>query len=341
MEDVFVDDDRSVVDVSADPELVSEVGAGDVLTKETEPGDLRRDDGTRRQNGADLIAHGGTAGLSEYFPNGREGAGVEAELYDVDDVLHVEFGHVGFDAVCGSARVYRVEFPVGVDEDDVVVVLGEFHYEIAYTLNDVCLGNAVEKAHEVVVEENKLPLWLVLVGKEELVDLLPQLGCGNVAEVVRPRVFQHMLKRKGCYAKKASDAGVGVGDDRPALEPLFLALHHDVPVGYGFRIVEELLVVSSDAWGCLFFHVFLDVLWCFVQEEERFLVHPCVERCLVVDVGAIDHQVGVGVVLVVDDVVVGKGGEEVLDESVCEARLSYLLLLMLSPLFLEKRLEVF
>ena len=49
---------------------------------------------------------------------------------------------------------------------------------------------------------------------------------------------------------------------------------------------------------------------------------------------------GVGVVLVVDDVVVGKGGEEVLDKSMCEARLVSLLLLMLSPLLLEKRLEV-
>ena len=121
------------------------------------------------------------------------------------------------------------------------------------------------------------------------------------------------MKRKGCHTKKASDAGVGVGDDRPALEPMFFALHHDVPVGYGLRIVEELLIVPSDAWGCLFFHVFFDVLGGFVQEEERFLIHPCVNRRLVVDVGAVDHQVGVGVVLVVDDVVVGKGGEEVLD----------------------------
>ena len=104
VEDVFVDDDRSVVDVSADPELISKVGAGDVLAEETEPGDLRRDDGTRRQNGADLIAHGGTAGLSEYSPYGCEGAGVEAELYDIDDVLHVEFGHVGHVWKCQSVR---------------------------------------------------------------------------------------------------------------------------------------------------------------------------------------------------------------------------------------------
>ena len=46
-------------------------------------------------------------------------------------------------------------------------------------------------------------------------------------------------------------------------------------------------------------------------------------------------------VLVVDNVVVGKGGEEVLDESMCEARLVSLLFLVLSPLFLKERLEVF
>ena len=213
-----------------------------------------------------------------------------------------------------------IEFSVGVDEDDVVVILGELCYEIAHALNDVCLGNTVEEAHEVMVEENKLSLWLVLVGTKELMDLLPQLWCGDITEVVRPRVFKHLLKRKGCHSKKASDAGVGVGDDRPALEPLFFALHHNVPVGYGLRIVEELLIVPSDAWGCLFFHVFFDVLGGFVQEEERFLVHPCVKRCLVVDVGAVDHEVGVGVVLVVDDVVVGKDGNEVYLTSLCVRR---------------------
>ena len=60
--------------------------------------------------------------MSEYLSNGREGAGIEAELYDVHDVLHVEFDHVGFDAVCGRAGMYGVESSVGVDEDDVVVV---------------------------------------------------------------------------------------------------------------------------------------------------------------------------------------------------------------------------
>ena len=103
VKDVLVDDDCSVVEVPANPELISEVSVCDVLAEETEPRDLRRDDGTRRQNGADLIAHGGTAGLSEYFPNGCEGAGVEAELYDIDDMLRVDSGHVGFDAVCGGA----------------------------------------------------------------------------------------------------------------------------------------------------------------------------------------------------------------------------------------------
>ena len=173
MEDVLVDDDRPVIDVPANPELISEVGVCDVFAEETEPRDLRRDDGTRRQNGADLIAHGGTAGLSEYFPNGCEGAGVEAELYDIDDMLRVDFGHVGFDAVCGGARVYGVEFAVGVDEEDVVVVAAELRYEIAHALNNVCLGDAVEEAHEVVVEEDKFSFRLVFVGVEELMNLLP------------------------------------------------------------------------------------------------------------------------------------------------------------------------
>ena len=235
MEDVLVDDDRPVVDVSADPELIGEVGIGDVLAEETEPRDLRRDDGTRRQNGADLIAHGGTAGLSEYFPNGCEGAGVEAELYDIDDMLRVDFGHVGFDAVCGRARVYGVEFAVGVDEEDVVVVFvvfGELRYEIAHALDDVCLGDAVEEAHEVMVEENKFSLGLVFVGAKELMNLLPKLWCGDVAEVMWPRGFEHLLKRQRCDSKKTSDASVGVCNDRAALAPLLLALHHDVAVGY-------------------------------------------------------------------------------------------------------------
>ena len=148
MEDVLVEDDRPVVDVPANPELVSEVC----------------DDGTRRQNGADLIAHGGTAGLSEYFPSGCEGAGVEAELYDVGDMLRVDFGHVGFDAVSGCAGVDGVEFAVGIDEEDVVVVFGKLGDEVAHTLDNVCLGNAVEEAHEVVVEENKFSLGLFFVG---------------------------------------------------------------------------------------------------------------------------------------------------------------------------------
>ena len=46
VEDVLVDDDRPVVDISANPELISEVSVCDVLAEETEPRDLRRDDGT-------------------------------------------------------------------------------------------------------------------------------------------------------------------------------------------------------------------------------------------------------------------------------------------------------
>ena len=125
--------------------------------------------------------------MSEYLSNGREGAGIEAELYDVHDVLHVEFDHVGFDAVCGRAGMYGVESSVGVDEDDVVVVFGEFRDEVADALNDVCLGNAVEEAHEVVVEENEFSFWLGFVSAKELMHFLPELRCGDVAEVVRPR----------------------------------------------------------------------------------------------------------------------------------------------------------
>ena len=249
MEDVLVDDDRPVVDVPANPELISEVGVCDVLAEETEPRDLRRDDGTRRQNGADLIAHGGTAGLSEYFPNGCEGAGVEAELYNIDDMLHVDFDHVGFDAVCGGARVYGVKFAVGVDEEDVVVVVvvvAELRYEVARALDNVCLGDAVEEAHEVVVEEDKFSFGLAFVGVKELMNLLPQLWCGDVAEMMRPRDFKHLLKCQCCDSKKAPDARVGIGDDRAALAPLLFALHHDVAVRYRFVVVEALLVVPPD-----------------------------------------------------------------------------------------------
>ena len=58
-------------------------------------------------------------------------------------------------------------------------------------------------------------------------------------------------------------------------------------------------------WRCLSFHVFFDDLGALVQEEKCFLVYPSIERCLVVDIGAIYHEVGIGVVLIVNDVVVG------------------------------------
>ena len=159
--------------------------------------------------------------------------------------------------------------------------------------------------------------------------------------MMRPRGFKHLLECQRCDSKKAPDAGVGICDDRAAIAPLLFALHHDVAVGYRFVVVEELLVVPPNAGWCLFFHVFFYVLGGLVQEEERLLVHPRVDRRLVVDVGAIYHEVGVGVVLVVNDVIVGKGGEEVLDESMCKSRLVSLLFLMLLPLFLKEHLEAF
>ena len=201
MEGFFVNDDRSVVDVSAYPELICEMGVGDVLAEKTEPRDLRRNDGARRQNGADLVAHGGTAGLSEDFPNGREGAGIEAELYDVNDMLHVEFGHVGFYAVCGRARVYGTEFSVGVDEDDVVVVLGEFRDEVADALNDVCLGNTVEEAHEVVVEENE---FSPRSGFASLARKSSWTSCQSCGVAMLPKWCGHVLFSICCRASAAT-----------------------------------------------------------------------------------------------------------------------------------------
>ena len=61
-------------------------------------------------------------------------------------------------------------------------------------------------------------------------------------------------------------------------------------------------MLTNRCW-CLPFHICFDVLGAFVQEEEGLLVQPGVDRCLIVDVGAVDHEVGVCVVLVVDDVV--------------------------------------
>ena len=83
--------------------------------------------------------------------------------------------------------------------------------------------------------------------------------------------------------------------------------------------------------GCLFFHICLDVFGAFVQEEERFLVHPGVERRLIVDIGAVDHEVGVGMVLVVNNVIARQYGYKVLDESMCESRLTSLLFFMSAP----------
>ena len=55
------------------------------------------------QNGANLVAHGGSTGLLEYLPDGRERAGIEAELDDGRNVLRLHLYHVGFDTVRGFA----------------------------------------------------------------------------------------------------------------------------------------------------------------------------------------------------------------------------------------------
>ena len=92
---------------------------------------------------------------------------------------------------------------------------------------------------------------------------------------------------------------------------------------------------TNRCW-CVSFHIYLDVFGAFVQKEERFLVHPGVERCLIVDVGAIDHEVGVGVVLVVNNVILWQCGYQTFDKPMCELRLVSLVFFMSLPLLLEE-----
>ena len=68
----------------------------------------------------------------------------------------------------------------------------------------------------------------------------------------------------------------------------------------------------ADALGCVGFHVGLHLFFCFVKTLKGAGVHPCIIRCLVVDVGAVEHEVGVGMVLVVYDVLLGHEGEQCL-----------------------------
>ena len=67
--------------------------------------------------------------------------------------------------------------------------------------------------------------------------------------------------------------------------------------------------------GQVFPHVVFDGVLILAHGCEGVLVKPGVEGCLIVQVGAVDHEVGVGVVLIVDDVVVGDGGEDMFDVS--------------------------
>ena len=65
----------------------------------------------------------------------------------------------------------------------------------------------------------------------------------------------------------------------------------------------------------VFPHVVLDGVLVLVYDGEGVLVKPGVEGRLIVQVGAVDHKVRVGVILVVDDVVVGDDGEDLFDIS--------------------------
>ena len=69
----------------------------------------------------------------------------------------------------------------------------------------------------------------------------------------------------------------------------------------------------ADALGCVGFHVGFHLFFCFVKTLKSAGVHPCIIRCFVVDVGAVEHEAGVGMVLVVDDVLLGYEGEQALE----------------------------
>ena len=74
------------------------------------------------QKGADLVAHGSAANLSEVLPNGLEGTGLETELDDGHDVVDVQVVHASCAAQLGLdvAQVHRVE---EIDVHVVVVLL--------------------------------------------------------------------------------------------------------------------------------------------------------------------------------------------------------------------------
>ena len=57
-------------------------------------------------------------------------------------------------------------------------------------------------------------------------------------------------------------------------------------------------------------HVVLDGALVPVHDCEGVHVKPGVESRLIVQVGAVDHEVSIGVVCVLDDVVIGDDGED-------------------------------
>ena len=65
-------------------------------------------------------------------------------------------------------------------------------------------------------------------------------------------------------------------------------------------------------------HVILDVLDAFVENAEGLGIHPGVVRRLIVNVGTINHKMGVGVIFVVDDEILRNHGDDVLDQPVCQ-----------------------
>ena len=182
---------------------------------------------------------------------------------------------------------------------------------------------------------------MLFIGLKKLVDFLPQLRCGDVAKVMCPNGFEHLLECKGSNLQDPADACVGVGCDCASFAPLLSPLHHDVAVGSGLVIVRELLVVLDDLGRCAVLHVFFDVFGAFVKRKESFLVHPGVVGRMIADVGAIDHQVGVGVVFVVDDVVVGDERDKMFEKPMCEPRLSLEVFPVSWPLRLEELVELF
>ena len=131
-----------------------------------------------------------------------------------------------------------------------------------------------------------------------------------------PCHVEHLLQGKRCDFKEPSSSGVGVGDDCTAFSPALLPLHHDVAVWERFVKREQLAVVFGDLFWCVVAHLFLNLVGGFVEQVKGCFVHPCVVGGVVVGVRAINHEVRVGVVLFVHNVLVREKGDDVLDDFV-------------------------